>query len=151
MSGFRVDDMLPADRLAVRRLILDGLADHWGEVDATLNPDVDDVLGTYAGGRSLVVTEDADIVATGTIVPRGDGVAEIVRMSVRSDRRRCGLGRVVVGELLSTARGWGVERAVLETTSAWTDVVAFYLRCGFTISHTAESPFGEDTWFELRL
>ena len=39
---------------AVRSLILDGLQEHWGSVDPTLNPDLDDLAATYAAGRVLV-------------------------------------------------------------------------------------------------
>lgn len=146
-----VVDMEPGDQDAVRELILAGLAEHWGSIDAGLNRDLDDLLGHYAAGRTVVVRDATGIVATGTVVPRDRSTAEVVRMSVRHDRRAGGLGRAVLDELVATARWWGADRVVLETTSAWRDVVAFYLRCGFRVSHTAESPFGEDTWFELEL
>lgn len=50
-----------------------------------------------------------------------------------------------------TAAGWGVSVVVLETTSTWTEVIDFYLRCGFEITHVAGGDFGSDTWFERRL
>ncbi len=151
-DGHRIDDLTPGDHAAVRELILAGLADHWGTVDPALNPDLDDLEGAYGHGRTLVVRDDAgSIVATGTIVPRGEGTAEVVRMSVDRSVRRAGLGRLVLDELVATARSWGIDRIVLETTSTWTDVVAFYRRCGFRVTHRAEGEFGEDTWFERRL
>lgn len=145
-------DLTRADHDEVRDLILAGLRDHWGSVDASLNPDLDDMLTTYADGRTIVgKAADGRIIATGTVVPRTPDTAEIVRMSVVADTRRTGTGRAVVEELVETAAGWGATRAILETTSAWIDVVAFYLSCGFSITHTADSPFGEDTWFERRI
>ena len=31
------------------------------------------------------------------------------------------------------------------------EVVAFYMACGFHVTHQTEGEFGRDTWFELRL
>ncbi|MCB1000244.1 MAG: crotonase/enoyl-CoA hydratase family protein [Acidimicrobiales bacterium] len=142
-------DLEPSDTEAVRALVLAGLADHWGEVDPTLNCDLDDLAAAYPGSRTVVAVDGTGaIVATGTVVPRGDGVAEVVRMSVAADRRGQGHGRSVLDELLATAQAWGAPRVVLETTSSWTDVVAFYEHAGFRRTHVAVGEFGEDTWFE---
>lgn len=135
---------------AVRALIMSGLAEHWGEVDPSLNPDLDDMLHTYRDGATVVIRRGDLVVGTGTVTPR-DGLAEIVRMSVAVSDRRTGLGRAIVDELVSIASDWPVEAVILETTSAWTDVVAFYRSCGFSVTHTEPSPFGEDTWFRLDL
>ena len=85
------------------------------------------------------------------MVPRGEGIAEIVRMSVALGARRRGLGRSIVEELVSTAAGWGASTVVLETSSSWVEVVDFYRSCGFEITHTEVGEFGEDTWFERRV
>ncbi|MEE9414088.1 MAG: GNAT family N-acetyltransferase [Acidimicrobiales bacterium] len=143
----QIDEFTAADQAEVRSLILRGLADHWGEIDETLNPDLDDVLANYGHGRTIVVREGDEIIGTGTIVPLEDGRAEIVRMSVDTVSRRSGVGREIVEVLLDTAREWDVRTVVLETTSTWTDVVAFYLSCDFRITHTIDGDFGSDTWF----
>ena len=138
---------------AARRLILAGLGEHWGHVDPALNRDLDDLAATYATGSVLVACDGdgEDVVGTGTIVPRGQRTAEIVRMSVAPAHRRTGLGRRLVLELVERARGWGMDRVVLETSAHWTDVVEFYVRCGFTQTHFADGEFGRDAWFEMRL
>lgn len=136
----------------VRSLILAGLADHWDSVDPTLNPDLDDMTESYRDGRTVLARDpDGSLLGTGSLLPRSDGVAEIVRMSVATPARRRGIGRKIVEELLSTAMAWGVDTVILETTSTWEDVVAFYLECGFVITHVEESPFGDNTWFERHL
>jgi GNAT superfamily N-acetyltransferase len=148
-------DFGPHDQDAVRSLILDGLGEHWGIVDASLNPDLDDIAASYGAGRTVVLVDDEggrdQIVATGTIVRRDATTAEIVRMSVTMTRRGAGLGRAVLDALVQTARTWNVQRIVLETTAAWGDVVAFYERCGFRITHHVDGAFGADAWFEMRL
>ncbi|MEM9036529.1 MAG: GNAT family N-acetyltransferase [Actinomycetota bacterium] len=148
----RIVDLEAGHHAEVRALILRGLADHWDSVDERLNPDLDDLSAAYPGGRTIVVFDDhRSAIGTGTVVPRDEGTVEIVRMSVDTNRRRGGIGRAIVEELVATARRWGADRVVLETTSAWTEVVDFYRSCGFSITHTAPSPFGEDTWFERRI
>lgn len=133
----------------VRALILAGLSDHWGSIDEMLNPDLDDMTVSYRHGRTVLVRDDDGIlVGTGTIVPRSSTVAEILRMSVAAGRRGDGIGRQIVDELVATAERWGVEVVVLETSTSWSEVVSFYLRCGFSISRVEEGEFGSDTWFE---
>jgi len=145
-TNFKADD-----QAKVRTLILEGLSDHWGTIDETLNSDLDDIAASYGHGRTVVVRVGDEIVGTGTIVPRDGGGAEIIRMSVARNQRRNGVGRGIVSTLLDTARVWGSRSVVLETTSKWDDVVAFYVSCGFRITHTEQGAFGEDTWFEMRL
>lgn len=145
-------DVSPADQAAVRALVLAGLAERWGEVDAALNPDLDDIATAFAGGRTLVGELDGSVVATGTLLPRGGGRAEILRMSVDRNLRRHGIGRRILDELLATARRWpGVRTVVLETTSSWTDAVAFYRSYGFRPIDEADRGRGCDTWFALEL
>lgn len=138
----------PADQRGVRDLVLAGLGEHWGDVDPKLNPDLDDIATSYGHGRTLVAELDGALVGTGTVVPRGDGVAEIVRVSVDSARRGRGIGRQIVDELVRVAQSWEVERVVLETTADWSEVVAFWLRCGFVLTHHEDGRFGRDAWFE---
>ncbi|MFT3851126.1 MAG: GNAT family N-acetyltransferase [Ilumatobacteraceae bacterium] len=139
-----VDDLQPADHEAVRTLVLNGLAERWGCLDPACNDDLA-ALGTRRDSeRTVVVRLGGVIAATGTISRRGRE-AEIRRMSVAVDRRRRGLARAIVAELVGTARRWGVGRVVLETTSTW--AVALYRSCGFVVTHVDAG----DTWFALDL
>ena len=146
-----VSSFQSSDQDAIRSLILVGMGEHWGHVDETLNPDLADIAASYGHGRTVVVRQAGSIVATGTIVPCDSSTAEILRMSVAPDHRRGGLGRLVVNELLSTARGWGATAVVLETSAHWHEVVAFYQSCGFAITHYETGPLGQDAWFRLEL
>ena len=152
MSRLRVEALSAATHDAVRQLILAGLADHWGELDETLNPDLDNLFESYGHGRTLVVLDEHEaVIGTGTIVPRGDRTAEILRMSVSRAQRRGGVGRMLVDELIAIACGWLCDRVILETSTAWTEVVTFYQYCGFAITHLEDGEFGSDTWFERRI
>ncbi len=149
---FRLRDLRPdTDTAAVRALVLAGLEQHWGVVDATLNPDLDDLPGAHPGSRTVVAVDvDGRVIGTGTVVPRDASTAEVVRMSVDAGCRRSGVGRAVLDELVATAERWGTERVVLETTATWTDTIAFYERNGFRVTHHDDGPFGRDAWFERR-
>lgn len=133
----------PEDQEAVRTLILAGLEEHWITLNPDKNRDLDDVASAYAGAFFLTAWKGGRLIGTGALVPRADGVAEIVRMSVASEMRRQGVGRRILRALCQQARQAGFRRIILETTSEWREVVAFYLKNGFRITHTV----GGDTWF----
>ena len=150
-SSIDVGALGPEQHDEVRTLILNGLGEHWGSVDDTLNPDLADLTSSYGSGRTLVACDGRRVVGTGTVIQRDGTSAEIVRMSVAPDYRRTGVGRRLVADLVDTARQWGVDRVILETSAHWTEVVEFYERCGFTLTHFEEGAFGRDAWFELKL
>jgi putative acetyltransferase len=148
----KIRDFEAADQEVVRLLILEGLGEHWGSIDLSLNQDLNDIAASFAEGRTLVAqSEDGTIVGTGTILPRQGNGAEIVRMSVAREARRFGVGQQLTSALLDVARSWNCEQVIVETASHWTEVVAFYLRCGFRITHEVDGEFCRDTYFELNL
>jgi putative acetyltransferase len=137
----------PADQAEVKDLVLGGLVDHWGVLDPAKNPDLEDIFTSYAGATFLVARLAGRVVGTGALVPRGDGAAEIVRMSVARDLRRRGLGRRILTCLVEQARRDGLSRVVLETTATWQEVIDFYLDYGFRITHYADG----DVYFAMDL
>ncbi len=137
----------PADQQEAKALILDGLVGHWGWLDPTKNPDLDDIAASYAGGVFLTARQAGRLVGTGALLPRGEETAEVLRMSVAADVRRQGIGRLILEQLCQRARESGVRRIVLETTHTWREVVAFYLRFGFHITHYTDG----DVYFALDL
>jgi GNAT superfamily N-acetyltransferase len=140
-----------ADQEVVRWLIIEGLGEHWGSIDLSLNQDLNDMQASFGHGRILVAEDSSGIIGTGTILPRLDGVAEIVRMSVSRESRGTGVGQLLALSLVEVAMSWSCERVIVETASHWTEVVAFYQRCGFRITHEVDGPFCRDTFFELIL
>jgi putative acetyltransferase len=127
------------------------LREHWGTIDPALNRDLDDLAASYPHGTTLVARLGDTVVGTGTLIRRDDTTAEIVRMSVAPAHRSAGLGRRLTHDLVATARGWGMSRVVLETSAAWTEVVQFYLRCGFSLTHHEDGDFGRDAWLAMNL
>lgn len=119
----------------VRNLVLAGLAEHWGKLDPDKNPDLEDIALTYAEAVFLVAWQDDKIIGTGALVPRSAEIAEIVRMSVAVNLRRNGVGRKILHRLCERAKSDGYKRLVLETTDTWYEVIEFYKKFGFQISH----------------
>ncbi len=137
----------PQDQETVKKLILTGLVEHWGVLDPTKNPDLNDIQTTYARAVFLVAWLDGEIVGCGALAPRTDQAAEIVRMSVAGRVRRQGVGQEILNRLLEQARALGFQRVILETTATWSEVIQFYLRCGFHITHYQD----DDVYFALDL
>ncbi|MBC8233103.1 GNAT family N-acetyltransferase, partial [bacterium] len=106
---------------------------------------------SYANATFLVAWLGDRIVGTGALVPRSEQVAEIVRMSVTADIRRQGIGTKILERLCHEARRLGFQRIILETTSTWHEVIEFYKRFGFRITHHRDGEFGGDVHFALDL
>ncbi len=123
----------PDDQQAVRELVLNGLGEHFGVIDATLNPDLDDIQSTYvdSGGLFIVAEIDRCIVGTGALIEEEPGVGRLVRMSVAAAFRGQGIGRALVRHLLDAARERGYARVVCETNHDWSDAIGLYRSCGF--------------------
>jgi GNAT superfamily N-acetyltransferase len=147
---FRLDD-----QRAAQALILDGLREHWGWLDPTLNRDLNNIATNYAAGIFLVgeIMDEtgSELVATGALLPEvtesGESVWRVVRMSVHADLRGQGIGRRLLDALLQWAQQQGARLIVVETTSTWTDAVRFYTRYGFILVEERD----DETHMQLEL
>ena len=124
---------VPADQPVVRRLILEGLGEHFGFIDETMNPDVDDIVAHFiAPGHIFLVAQcEMDIVGTAALIFVGDGVAQMVRVSVSAQHRRRGIGRMLVNRLVGIARERGLQRIEVETNNDWENAIGLYQCYGF--------------------
>lgn len=123
----------PADLHQVRRLVLEGLGEHFGFIDETINPDLDDIQGTYvdSGGAFFVAVEGEEIVGTGCLLPVSDTEGRIVRMSTAARYRRKGIASAVFDAIMREAARRGLQRIVIATEPHWKDAVGFYRSKGF--------------------
>jgi GNAT superfamily N-acetyltransferase len=122
-----------SDQDAARQLILAGLGEHFGFIDETLNPDVDDIEAHYlASGSQFIVAEmDGILVGTAALVEEAPRIGRIVRLSTERGYRRLGIGRLLVDRLLQLAHQQGLHRILVETNHDWPEVVRFYESQGF--------------------
>ncbi len=137
----------PADQARVKELIINGLVEHWKFLDPTKNPDLENIQKSYRTATFFVAEEYGRILGCGALVPRSPEKAEIVRMSIDSSRRRQGIGTIVLQHLIQVARKKGFTSIFLETTDTWEEVIAFYLRNGFHITHYLDG----DVYFSMEL
>jgi putative acetyltransferase len=142
-----ISQFQPEDQCRAKELILAGLAEHLGILDPSMNPDLDDIRSSYAGATFLVAWCGGRIVGTGALVPRGNGTAEIVRMSVAADTRRRGIGSAILQRLCERAKDDGCKHVVLETTETWSEIIEFYKRSGFHVTNCSDG----NTHFALDL
>ena len=139
----------PRDAAPVRALVLAGLGDHFGTIDETMNPDLNDITGVYhdAGSYVVVAEEQGEIVGCGILIDEDAQTGRLVRMSVRSDQRGKGIGKQLVRALLEQARARGQRQVVCETTEDWEDAKALYRASGFA----EVGQWGGDTHFSIDL
>ena len=123
----------PGDQPAARGLILQGLSEHFAAVDASLNPDLDDIQGEYIvrGHLFLVAERGPKLVGTGALRVEQEYVGRIVRVSVAPEFRRRRVGRALVMRLVEAATVLGLKRVWVETNDDWADAIALYRACGF--------------------
>ena len=133
LPNLAIRPFTPADQKAARDLVLDGLGEHFGWIDTSRNPDLDDIAAHYlARGHLFVVAQVREmLVGTGALIAVDEQTGRLVRMSVHRGWRRRGLGRVLVAHLLDAARECGYRRVVVETNKDWWDAIGLYRRCGF--------------------
>lgn len=152
VTAVAITEFVAADQGAVRALILDGLEEHWGQLEPGLNADVEDLGGSYRDGTILVARVADRIVGVGVVVPvHGDAVGEVKRMSVARDLRRSGIGTALLEEMVAIGHRRDWRALVLETTATWTDAIALYEHFGFVFTHAVDGAFGRDAYFRLAL
>jgi GNAT superfamily N-acetyltransferase len=122
-----------ADQAAARRLVLSGLGDHFGTIDETMNPDLDDIETHYIrpGHQFVLAERGGELVGTGALIEEEAGVGRLVRMSVSRRHRGQGIGRALVNHLIAEARARGYRRVMIETNDDWWDAIGLYRACGF--------------------
>jgi ribosomal protein S18 acetylase RimI-like enzyme len=131
----------PHDQYTARQLILAGLGEHFGWIDETRNPDLDDITKNYLerGYTFLIAEIDGELVGTGALITHDDKTGRIVRMSVCKNHRRRGIGRALVERLLKIARAQGFAQVLVGTELNWDDAIGLYKRCGFSEHERAEA------------
>ena len=142
-----IEPFRPEDQRSVKALVLEGMEEHWGVLDESKNLDLNDITSSYADGVFLVAWQDGEMVGTGAFRPVSDETVEIVRMSVKKEKRRQGIGWEILTELCWRSYHKGYKRVILETTASWEKAVAFYLAFGFEVTHQTAG----DLYFEMDL
>lgn len=139
---WRIRPFRPADQTAAKALIQAGLAEHFGYLDPTCNPDLDDIAAAYPapGGAFFVVEAVGEIIGTGALQaetavdpasPARPPCGRIVRVSVAPAYRRQGVGRAVTDHLIAAARRRRYRWLLVETNDDWRGAIRLYREAGF--------------------
>jgi GNAT superfamily N-acetyltransferase len=133
LSKILVRDFNVEDQEAARELVLRGLGEHFGWIDPSQNPDLDDIFAAYpaSGNRFLVAIFGDEIMAAGGLLFESKGVGRIVRLSVKPEYRGHGVGQEIVLRLVHIAQKDGIQRLNAETNLDWYPAISLYKRCGF--------------------
>jgi amino-acid N-acetyltransferase len=89
-----------------------------------------------ASKAEFIVLRDAGSIVAAGALERFGAAALLRSVVVAGDRRRAGLGRIVVAELESRARGAGMDRLVLLTQTA----EEFFAARGYQVIDRSQAP-----------
>jgi GNAT superfamily N-acetyltransferase len=111
----------------------DATVSHFGWIDESKNPDLDDIELNYlhCGHEFWVAEDDERIVGTAGLLIEPPANARVVRMSVEQTVRRRGIARLLMQQLIQSARDHGLEAVWAYTEPHWLDAVGFYISQGF--------------------
>lgn len=90
------------------------------------------------GGRILIAELDGAAVGTAALIPDGQGMVELAKMSARADLRGSGVGKALMAAALATAREMGAHAIWLETNSVLKAALHLYRTHGFRDDTEAE-------------
>jgi GNAT superfamily N-acetyltransferase len=149
MHDLSICPFRPGDQSAARRLILEGLSEHFAQINESLNHDINDIQREYvARGHLFLVAERCrELAGTGALRVEGEHVGRIVRVSVAREFRRRRVGRALVMQLVEAATALGLKRVWVVTNDDWADAIVLYLACGFEVYQCA----GGSVYLERRL
>jgi hypothetical protein len=82
-SPLLIRPFAPADQAAARALILEGLGEHFGQIDPALNPDLAEIAAFYLARGHLFLVAEADGMLVGT------GALRVRQPKGRSCGSRC--------------------------------------------------------------
>ena len=115
-------------------LILQGIEEYVGKLDPGFNKDLENIEESFKEHIFLIVLEEDKVIGTGGLLLRGEE-PQIVRVSVKKEYRKQGLGKRIVDELISYAVKRGYKKVIVETSNDWDTAVNFYLKYGFEIMY----------------
>lgn len=150
------DDAVPA----VKALIADAVLEFYGDLDFLPKDregllrhyertgylrDLDEHATEYGPGSGLflVLIEDGTVIGCGGLRRLAEGDAELVRLWLKRDRRKLGLGRMVFDRLLEKAAALGYARIFLDTSHRCVDAVRLFRRNGFVDCAPYKESIGE--------
>lgn len=130
-----IREFTTSDQNIARAIVLEGLGEHFGFIDESMNPDLRSISDSYlAHGHVFLVAElDGDVVGTAGLRFDGADHARIVRMSVCRAYRRRGVAQSLLARVIQVAKLRALSELVVATQPEWPDAMGFYRAAGFVV------------------
>lgn len=86
-DDLRIESVNESTQTQAKELILQGLKEHFGFLDTSLNPDINDIIQNYIkqGNIYLVGLLQKEVVCSGALITINENTGKIVRMSVKNE------------------------------------------------------------------
>jgi DNA-binding MarR family transcriptional regulator/N-acetylglutamate synthase-like GNAT family acetyltransferase len=132
------------------------LAQYFAELDQRFDIGFDPAKSLYSNtrvfarpnGAFLVARMRGRVVGCGAVRFKGRQPAEFKRMWIAKEARGLGLGRRLLIELETQARGAGAPAVRLETNRALTEAIAMYRKAGYVEIEPFNDELYAHHWFE---
>lgn len=118
---------------AAQQLVLQGLKEHFGFIDHSLNPDLYPILETYEkeGNVFMVGFYRNELICTGGLLREDDRRVRVARMSVARQYRGRGFAKTMLGELERRAAAMDYHFLLIETNKDWANAIGLYNKSGY--------------------
>ena len=132
-DDIRIESVNETTQTQAKELILQGFMEHFGFLDTSLNPDLNDIIQNYIkeGYIFLVGVLQNEVVCCGALITVNENTGRIVRMSVKKEYRRNGYASQIIDALEEMAKVRGYSKIMLKTLQHWSDAVGFYTAKGY--------------------
>lgn len=107
--------------------------------------DLDEHRTRYSreNGSFLILVEDGAVVGCGGLRRLDEESGELVRLWLRREKRRSGLGREIFGRLMSAAVELGYAKVYLDTSRRCVDAIRLFRRNGFVDCEKYKESIGD--------
>lgn len=136
-TQLQIETITKKTQYMAKQVILEGLYEHFGFIDPTLNTDIHDPypffiekdLPFYVGYFNQL------IVCTGGLLELNKTTGQMVRISVLKDFRKMGFAQQMIAALEEQGRLKGYKKIMIETNEAWNAAISLYKKLGYEASH----------------
>jgi len=139
MAEILIREFLPGDEAAFLALNREWI-DRYFRMEAPDEAVLNDPRGAILdrGGRIFFAHRDGQAIGCCALIRIGDGEFEVAKMAVTPSAQGTGVGRLLLGAVIDSARAGGARRLCLETNHVLVPAIRLYESMGF--QHIAHDP-----------
>ncbi|KGP70845.1 GNAT family N-acetyltransferase [Pontibacillus yanchengensis] len=124
-----------ATQYVAKQIILQGMYEHFGYIDETLNPDLHEPLTFYDGIDNFlyIMKYNGLMICTGGLQREGLYSGRVVRLSVLQSFRGNGFANQMMHYIEKKARSEHMSYIRVETNKEWTGAISLYHSLGYKL------------------